>query len=83
MIYVVLRNHHSSHEMTGVAIKAAVYNLEKAIALSYSNGMDGYITVLWDHAGCTLTSFDLGLLVGKNGLIHILQDYYPERLAAT
>lgn len=33
-------------------------------------------------SGCGLGNMDSALLIGKGGLVQVLQDFYPERLTA-
>jgi hypothetical protein len=40
-----------------------------------------WVTAWWVCTGCGMRNMDTALLIGKGGLVPILQDYYPERLS--
>lgn len=77
--YVHGKNHVPDSSHIEDMIKTIVYLFERDVNQSVRTA-DGFTVLMIDANGCGLRNMDTKLFIGKNGFVHILQDYYPESL---
>ena len=79
VIYAHSKNHLIDAEHHDRNLRVIVHLLDKAKQESVRRA-DGFITVIIDQQEMGRKNMDTQLFIGNPGLVHILQDYFPETL---